>query len=62
MAKGRHRGEGRHLFNTDHNTQGKGDAERVADMERFRANMDEVNFPGVKGLQRDGNRLKKTYK
>jgi hypothetical protein len=62
MAKGRHRGEGRHLFNTDHNTQGKGDAERVADMETFRRNMDEVKFPGVKGLVREGNHLRKVYR
>ena len=61
MAKGRHRGDGRHLFRTDHNTQGKGDSERVTDMDTFRKNMDDVKFPGVKGLIREGNRLKKSY-
>lgn len=61
MAKGKHRGEGRHLL-SDHSTQGKGDAERVADMETFRRNMAEIEFPGVAGLKRDGHRLRKVYK
>jgi hypothetical protein len=63
MAKGRHRGEGRHLFGTDHNVQGKGDADRVSDLESYQRNLSEVRFTGVTGLVPAGKgKLRKVYK
>lgn len=40
---------------------GKGDKSRVTDEVRYQRNLEQINFPGVKGLVRKNGRLVKTY-